>query len=186
MEPENKVSDLLGKKKQYYREICKFCGTIGHTSKNSQYCKANINNKIIKINENLTETTLENEIKDSNLDKRFNNKFIWLKIRTHMDNYRLIFDFENKTDPNKLSKFTCTICSRVPIVNNTKLEQHLYSIAYLTNFKQILKNRLNSNYCNENFIFNSDFQKLNGMILNKNGFNSKSNKVSVFIRQPTL
>jgi hypothetical protein len=124
MEPENKVSDLLGKKKQYYREICKFCGTLGHTSKNSQYCKANINNKIIKINENLPETTLENEIKDSNLDIRFNNKFIWPKIRTHMDNYRLIFDFENKTDPNKFSKFTCTICSRVPIVNNTKVEQH--------------------------------------------------------------
>ena len=103
-----------------------------------------------------------------------------------MDNYRLIFDFENKTDPNKLSKFTCTICSRVPIVNNTKVEKHLYSIAYLTNCKQILKNHLISNYCSENFIFNSDFQKLNGMILNKNGFNSKSNKVSVFIRQPNL
>ena len=86
-----------------------------------------------EINENLTETTLENEINDTNLDQNINNKFIWPKIRTNMDNYKLILDFENKTDPNKLSKFTCTICSRVPIVNNTKVDQHLYSIKYLIN-----------------------------------------------------
>jgi hypothetical protein len=184
METDNKDSELFGNNKQLSRAVCKFCGTIGHTSRSSQYCKANIDTKINTINECLTTITLENEINDSNLDQNINNKFIWPKIRSNMDNYKLIFNFENKTDPNNLYKFTCTICSRVPIVNNTKVEQHLYSITYLTDFKQILQNRLNSNYCKENFIFNSVFQKLNGMILNKNGFNSKSNKVSVLFVNP--
>ena len=180
MESYNKNLELLIKKIQLSRAVCKFCGTIGHATRNSQYCKAYIDNNINPINENLQETTSANDLNDSNLDQNINNKFIWPKIRSNLDNYKLIYDFENKTDPNKLFKFTCTICSRVPIVNNTKVEQHLYSIKYLMDFKHILKNRLNSNFYNENFIFNSEFQQLSGMILNKNGFNSKTNKVRVF------
>ena len=70
MEPNEKKSESqksqkseLGKNKQL--AVCKFCGKIGHSSRCSQYCKANINNNISKITENLTETTLANEINDT-------------------------------------------------------------------------------------------------------------------------
>ena len=115
----------------------------------------------------------------------------WLKPNTYEEQFELLKNYNNKMDYNKINRSTCSVCSRFSIILDEKYE---YSIDYLSKFRWH-KGTLNEpllDITNLSYhllillhdpkaaLYEGHFAKLNGMILNREGFNSNKT-VNIFL-----
>ena len=131
--------------------------------------------KRIQHNKNLE--NLKYRINYRNSQKRKANPLnytvpnIWPKIRTNIENFNLIKNFEDQTSPTNLRRLICTVCSRACIINSNLVSKHLFNIDYLKRHKDNLHLLVTNDKCNlTEFIYDDDYHQLNGIMLNQKGF----------------
>ena len=106
----------------------------------------------------------------SELNSKQSN-IIWPKIRSNIENFDLIKNFEDQTSPEHLKRMICTVCSRASFLNNNLVSKYLHNIDYIKKHKEVLLIPISNNTYNmTEFIYNHDFEQLNGLMLNRKGF----------------
>ncbi len=94
----------------------------------------------------------------------------------------MLKEFNNNTSYTKLHRVVCSICGQFSVIHKTKLADMLFHMDYIINFKEKL-NYKNLEYFNKfdhDFLYHEQFEKLNYLVLNSDGFYKIENKVWIY------
>lgn len=107
-------------------------------------------------------------------------KYKFLNVNTFEENINLVKNYDQETDYRKLYRFVCSVRSKFCISNN---RDYLNSSNLILNMKN--KFQLENLSCENkhlfinDFIYPDSFQNLNGLVLNREGFNDELNQINI-------